>query len=224
MGAAGATPKSQGPTPEHNVNLIVGMVVMVAVVGVLALMMTIRDRRHQRQMAALLERLASLDAARGVPPGSMTIPSDRVTVEDDDSSTAVSASSSPPGDVLAGMTSHVRRVVEGAGVEAATLADQAIVCVHRHLEKNVAPGQIAAELYVSLRTLERGLAIELECTPSQLILAMKMREARNLLRSGRFTVSEVAYRLEFSSPSHFSRRYKSFYGRAPSEDTRRRAA
>ena len=204
-------------------NLIVGVLIAVAVAGVV-IFVAARDRRQRRQMAALLDRLAELDAARGGPPELMTLPSDRAAPDVYESSTDVSAGSSPPGDVLAGKTSHVRRVVEGAAASAATLADQAIVCVHRHLEENVAPGQIAAELYVSLRTLERGLAAELDCTPSQLILAMKMREARDLLRSDRFTVSEVAYRLAFSSPSHFSRRYKAFYGRAPSEELRRQAA
>ncbi len=223
-GAADVALKPPSPTPELDVSLTVGVLVLIAVVSFLAVVMIIRDRRHQRQMGALLERLAALDAARGVSPALMMLPSDRAPLEGEGGSTAVSGGSSPPGDVLAGKTSHVRRVVEGAAASAATLADQAIVCVHRHLEENVAPGQIAAELYVSLRTLERGLAAELDCTPSQLILAMKMREARDLLRSDRFTVSEVAYRLAFSSPSHFSRRYKAFYGRAPSEEIRRQAA
>lgn len=203
-------------------NLTVGIVVIGVVVGALSVVVVLRERRHQRQMAALLERLAELDAARGVSPEVMTLPSDRTRSAD--GAPREPSGSSPTADVLAGRTSHVRRMVEGESVEATTLADQAIVCVHRYLEENVTPSEIAAELYVSLRTLERGLASELDCTPSQLILAMKMREARRLLRSDRFTVSEVAYRLAFSSPSHFSRRYKSFYGRAPSEELRRQAA
>ncbi len=190
--------------------------VSVVAVAVAIVVLVRSQQRHRRQMQALLERLAALDDARGVDVSQVTLPGDRAGPGGHEQAAGASESS-PSGDVLAGRTSHVRRMVEGSGVEAASLADQAIVWVHRHLEENVAPAQIAAELFVSLRTLERGLATGLDCTPTELIVAVKMREARKLLRSGRFRVSEVAYRLAFSSPSHFSRRYKSFYGAAPSE-------
>ena len=96
------------------------------------------------------------------------------------------------------------------------LADQTIVCIHRSIEKRLAPGQLADALCVSLRTLERGLGETLGCTPRQLILAMKMREARRLLLRGA-RVGEVADRLGFANVFHFSRRFKAFYHVAPSE-------
>ncbi len=88
--------------------------------------------------------------------------------------------------------------------------------MYRRIHEPVAPSQIAADLYVSLRTLERGLAATLDCSPSQLILAMKMREAKTLLATGQWRVSEVAGHLAFANPFHFSRRFKSFYRVAPS--------
>ena len=87
----------------------------------------------------------------------------------------------------------------------------------RRITVNLAPADLAAALCVSLRTLERGLASALDCTPSQLILAMKMREARRMLRSGRYRVGEVADRLGFPSQFHFSRRFKAYYRVPPSE-------
>jgi AraC-like DNA-binding protein len=120
-------------------------------------------------------------------------------------------------DVLAGRTSYVAAMVDGAGAEAVSLTDQTILCIHAHLDQSLTPGQLAKELRVSLRTLERVVAATLECTPSQLIAAMKMREARRLLISGAFRVSEVAYRLGFASPAHFSTRFKSFYRVSPSQ-------
>lgn len=191
--------------------------VAIAAVAAAAMAVVRLQARHRRQMQALLDRLEALDAARGVGADRVVLPGDGRQGDPPEREPGRHGSS-PPGDVLAGRTSHVRRMVEGSGAEAATLADQAIVSVHRHLGDPVAPAQIAAELYVSLRTLERGLAAGLDCTPTELITAVKMREARRLLRGGRLRVSEVAYRLAFSSPSHFSRRYKSFYGVAPSEE------
>ena len=120
------------------------------------------------------------------------------------------------GDVLAGRTTYVRRLVTGPEGVSSSLADQVILCVHRRLEEPLTPGGVAKELFVSLRTLERGLAASLGCTPRQLILAMKMREAKNILAEGRLTVSETSYRLGFSSPAYFSRRFTAFFSRTPS--------
>lgn len=62
------------------------------------------------------------------------------------------------------MSSHVQRSVAGVA-GARSLADQAIACVHRRIRANLTPSRIAADLYASLRTLERGLAATLEGGP-----------------------------------------------------------
>jgi len=123
----------------------------------------------------------------------------------------------PSGDVLAGLTSRVGRLVARSGEPAGTLAEQAILCVHRNLSQALTAHGLAEELHVSLRTLERGLLLALDCTPRQLILATKMREARRLLLAGRLLVKEVAFRLGFGDQYHFSRCFKSFYHVAPSD-------
>jgi len=193
-------------------------IILLAVVLVLVI-----QSRHRRKMEALMERLGELEERRGAEPdtGTADSPSPHAAAADEPLAGDTGESLPPTGDVLAGRTSYVRRVVEGSAGEAASLADQAVACIHGHLEENVTPGQVADELYVSLRTLERGLAVTLECTPSQLILAMKMREARHMLLSGSYRVNEVAYRLGFTNPSHFSKRFKSFYRKAPSDYVRR---
>jgi len=91
-----------------------------------------------------------------------------------------------------------------------------VALVHARIRENLAPADLAAELAISLRTLERGLAAELGCSPRQLILAMKMREARRLLESGRYRVNEVSSTLGFATPSHFSRSFRAFYRLPPS--------
>jgi len=194
----------------------VALCVLLGVVLVVAI-----QHRHRRAMDALMSRLSELEA-KGPARESQTAVTAPDEAEPDSAAPGAPFDSVPPtADVLAGKTSYVRRMVEGSDGEAASLADQTIVSIHRHIEKNITPRQLADELYVSLRTLERGLAATLECTPSQLILAMKMREARRLLLSGSYRVNEVAYHLGFSSPSHFSKRFKSFYRKAPSELVKR---
>jgi AraC family carnitine catabolism transcriptional activator len=104
--------------------------------------------------------------------------------------------------------------MQGSGSR--TLADRTILAIHSRIEQRVSPRQLADDLNVSLRTLQRVLAATLECTPRQLIVTMKMREARRLLLTGDLRVTEVAYRLGFSSPAHFSNRFRSFYRCPPS--------
>jgi len=188
-----------------------GIVIVVAVVGFLAAIMIVRraSRRHARQLAEVVERLERLEQR-----GALASPSpafDSIVQEQCEPST-----DTPEADVLAGMTSHVRRMVEDDSADPITLADEAIVCTYRHLDEPFAPRELSAELCVSLRSLERGLAAGLGCTPRELIRAVKMREARRLLVDGRLNVAEVASRTGFASPFHFSRSFKSFFGIAPS--------
>jgi AraC-like DNA-binding protein len=215
------------PLPLAEIGAVAGLVVTVCALAAAAYLYSVR-RRYRQQIAALFERLAELE---------QRLPETRAEDGQDEERPmtgpiplelagppAADAAAVPSADVLAGRTSYVRRVVEGSGGEAESLAGQTIACVHRHLGETLTPADLAEELHISLRTLERGLATTLACTPSQLIVAMKMREARRLLLSGRFRVNEVASRLGFSSPYHFSRRFKEFYGVAPSELARRESA
>jgi len=197
--------------------MMTGAIVVTAVTALLVLIaggLMVLQRRQQRQFAALLQRLDELEARWSetephsqAGSGAMELPTGTAPDED--------RSFSPSGDVLAGLTSHVQRIVQGSG-GVRSLADQAIVAVHRRIRENVTPAQIAGDLYVSQRTLERGLVAALDCSPSQLILAMKMREAKRLLTDDQWRVNEVAEHLAFANAFHFSRRFKSFYRVAPS--------
>ena len=199
--------------------MIVTIAAVAAAIAALAAVLVVRSqRRSRRQVSELLARLERLEQHHREPTSARETTTARAETDFPTQSVAASEQETPPsGDVLAGLTSHVRRLVQVPGGETVSLADQAIVCIYRHLEANVQPAQVAEELFVSLRTLERGLAMTLDCTPRQLIVAMKMREARRLLLDGRHRVADVAERLGFADPFHFSRRFKSFYGISPSE-------
>jgi AraC-like DNA-binding protein len=199
--------------------LIVTIAAVAAAIAALAAVLVVRaQHRSRRQISELLARLERLEQHHREPTAGRETGVPRAETVVPPQSLAASEQETPPsGDVLAGLTSHVRRLVQTPGSETVSLADQAIVCINRKLEENVQPAQVAGELFVSLRTLERGLAMTLDCTPRQLIIAMKMREARRLLLDGRHRVADVAERLAFADPFHFSRRFKAFYGISPSD-------
>lgn len=172
------------------------------------------QQRQKRQIRQLLERLEAVEAER---ESFIRASNTDVSLSQPGESRKEDVEASPPDDVLAGYTTYVQRVVSGPGETPMSLADQAIVKIHQNLEDGYRPAQLAEDLFISLRTLERGLSEVFDCSPSQLITAMKMREARRLLAMGDFRVNEVASRLGFSSPFYFSRRFRTFFGVSPSE-------
>lgn len=190
--------------PPMTLPIVAGLAVGIVLCAALAIVSLIQVQRQRRQIADLMARL---DLAEAVGSGPCAPLSRTVTAEPE---------SPPLDDVLAGRTSYVAAMVAGAGSDATSLADRTIVAIHGRLGDPLSPADLADELFVSLRTLERVLAATLECSPRQLIVTMKMREARRLLLAGDLRVGEVASRLGFPTAAHFSTRFKSFYGCAPS--------
>ncbi|MBI4915547.1 MAG: helix-turn-helix domain-containing protein [Acidobacteria bacterium] len=197
---------------------LLAVVLVLVLAGVIALLLWLQAR-DRREIASLLERLERLESTRAARSAETTVVAPEADAQADlpaPPAPREDEARNPSGDVLHGRTTHVQRLIGSAGGEAQSLADQAIVRIHKRIEENVTPHQLAWELCVSLRTLERGLGLALACTPRQLILAMKMREARAMLMQGR-KVGDVAGRLGFTNPFHFSRRFKDFYHVSPSE-------
>lgn len=89
--------------------------------------------------------------------------------------------------------------------------------VYENLEQPMTPADLADGLNLSLRSLQRGLAGSLGCTPRELILAIKMREAKRHLLEGDARVQEAARAVGFDDPFHFSRRFKAYYRVSPTE-------
>jgi AraC-like DNA-binding protein len=200
MPTAGST-SSDGFSGRLVIALVIGFGLCLVLIA--AALTTLS--RQRRQIATLMARLDAVEVA----------------VEEHDGGGRPATRSqrhepASPDDVLHGRTSYVQAMLEGSDSGARSLADHTILAIYSHLNEKITPRQLGAELNVSLRTLERVLAATLECTPRQLIVTMKMREARRLLLAGNLRVTEVAYRLGFSSPAHFSTRFRSFYRCAPS--------
>lgn len=55
----------------------------------------------------------------------------------------------------------------------------------------------------------------------QFILTLRMKTAEKLLETGKFTISEVAFDVGFSSPTYFSETFKKYFGITPTEYMKR---
>lgn len=194
-------------------NLLVGAAASVGLValGAAAVVRT----RHRRRIAALTVRLARFESSL-VGQGAVSPPPPQQAEE------------APGGERvqesfdghLAQRLDTVRTLVTLNDPIPRDLASRAIAFLYRKLGENVSVSQLAADLHVSRRTLARQLAAALSCTPSELIVAVRMREAQRLLLVERQRVKEVAYSVGFASIPHFSRTFKRYFGCAPSEFVR----
>jgi len=84
-----------------------------------------------------------------------------------------------------------------------------------HIEEPISPSILAAEVGMSTRQLERLFRRYLNRSPKRYYMELRLQKARNLLMQTDMSVINVALACGFSSPSHFSKCYRSHYGTTP---------
>lgn len=89
------------------------------------------------------------------------------------------------------------------------------------MEEPMSPSEIATELGISTRQLERLFGRYMNCSPKKYATDLRLERARNLLLQTEMSVTEIAHACGFGSTGHFSRVYRSRFGIPP---TRQRAA
>ncbi len=87
----------------------------------------------------------------------------------------------------------------------------------KHIDEPLKPDKLASELAVSLRNLQRIFNQELNTTPGNFILLIKMEKAADLLSMGQRSVTEISDDLGFNDPAYFSRVFKKYFGISPKE-------
>lgn len=106
--------------------------------------------------------------------------------------------------------------VEGAAVNAEpTLSRQLVALMEQHLDFPLSPGQLAEELGLSTRTLERHCGRAFGQTPGELYLLIRLQAARNLLFYEEGDIKDIAVACGFSYPAVFSRAFKAQFGQSP---------
>lgn len=84
-----------------------------------------------------------------------------------------------------------------------------------NLEEPISPSVLAAEVGLSTRQLERLFRRYLNRSPKRYYMELRLQKARNLLMQTDMSVINVALSCGFSSPSHFSKCYRSHYDTTP---------
>ncbi len=87
--------------------------------------------------------------------------------------------------------------------------------MEQNLEEPLSPSILAKEAGLSTRQLERLFRRYLDRSPKRYYLELRLKKARSLLLQTNMSVINVALACGFSSPSHFSKCYRAYYGRTP---------
>jgi len=84
-----------------------------------------------------------------------------------------------------------------------------------NLEEPMSPTSLAKQVGISTRQLERLFNRYLNRTPKRYYLELRLQKARQLLLQTSMSVINVALACGFTSPSHFSKCYRTFFERTP---------
>jgi len=103
---------------------------------------------------------------------------------------------------------------DGIALQSAAL-HRAVEYIHLHLDDAIHVSKIAEVCGYSEPHLRRLFHEHVGMTPSEYIAAARIRRAQQLLRTGLFTISQVAEAVGYSDPFHFSRKFKRIVGLSP---------
>ncbi|MBA4850047.1 helix-turn-helix domain-containing protein [Emticicia sp. BO119] len=87
----------------------------------------------------------------------------------------------------------------------------------QQLDNDITPADLASELGISIRQLQRIFKEELDITPNAFITTLKMEAAASMLQAEERNISEVAYAIGFSDPAYFAKVFKKYFRQSPKE-------
>ncbi len=92
---------------------------------------------------------------------------------------------------------------------------QVIQMMEGNIEDPLSPADLADQVEMSTRQLERLFRRYLNRSPKRYYMELRLSKARNLLMQTDMSVINVALACGFASPSHFSKCYRSHYNTTP---------
>jgi transcriptional regulator GlxA family with amidase domain len=92
---------------------------------------------------------------------------------------------------------------------------QVIQMMEQAIEDPVSPADLAEDVGMSTRQLERLFRRYLNRSPKRYYMELRLQKARNLLMQTEMSVINVALACGFTSPSHFSKCYRAQYNTTP---------
>ncbi len=96
--------------------------------------------------------------------------------------------------------------------------ERAIRIVNEHMSNsNFSVEDFAAELCISRSLLHKKLTSIVGLSANEFILSLRMKRAMTLIGGREKSIAEIAYQVGFSDPKYFSKCFKKYFGKSPSE-------
>lgn len=92
---------------------------------------------------------------------------------------------------------------------------RAIALLEDNIDEPLSPFDLAEELGISTRQLERLFGKFLNTSPKRYITELRLHRARNLIVQTEQSITEIAMACGFNSTSHFSKVFRSHFGVSP---------
>ena len=94
--------------------------------------------------------------------------------------------------------------------------------MNRIIEENFSNSELnvnflAAELNISRSSLFAKIKTLAEITPNEMIQVVRLKRAAQLMKEGKYTISEISYMVGFSNPSYFSKCFQKQFNIKPAE-------
>jgi|GEM_PF-338221 len=100
------------------------------------------------------------------------------------------------------------------------IVDRALQLLSGRVGQKLTLGELASAVNVSIPYLCKLFDEHLGMPPGKYLSKIRLEECRVLLREGELSMGEIASRMGFSSPQHFSRQFRQWFGMTPSEYAR----
>lgn len=93
-----------------------------------------------------------------------------------------------------------------------------VMLMEANLEDPIELDELACQVGVSRRQLERLFLRYLDCSPSRYYLQLRLTRARQLLKQTSMSILEIGVICGFVSTPHFSRSYRDYFGVTPRDE------
>ena len=93
--------------------------------------------------------------------------------------------------------------------------------MNKRLTEPLTIEDICHEFFISRSSLQALFKTHLNTSPKNYLLNIKLQKSKELIRENQYTISEIAYRLGFSSIHYFSRLFKKYFNTTPRDYARK---
>jgi AraC family transcriptional regulator, arabinose operon regulatory protein len=118
---------------------------------------------------------------------------------------------------MLGLLIEKRQESTVADVDTMQKVADAIIYMSEHLEEPLRMTALARQASLSSAYFGGLFKAQTGCAPREYLHLLRMHRACQLLRASELSIKQIAARLGYQDPFHFSRQFKAFHGLSPSE-------